>query len=56
MSTLHILPLLPVWPVIFVLNLNESVSLVPSKSIISYSSYTAGISLQYWHKLPDVLE
>ena len=34
-----------VWPVILVLKLNESVGLAPSKSSISPSSSTAGISL-----------
>ena len=43
-----------VLPVIFVLKLNESVSLVPSKLTIAPLSSTAGISLQYCHKLPDV--
>ena len=40
-----ILPLLAaVWPVILVLKLNESVALAPSKSVISPSLFTAGIS------------
>ena len=54
-----ILPLLlsaAVWPVIFVLKLNESVALAPLKSTILPSLFTAGISLQYYHKLPDVFE
>ena len=45
-----------VWPVIFVLNLNESVVLVAVKSTILPALFTAGISLQYCHKLPDVFE
>ena len=54
-----ILPLLllsAVWPVIFVLKLNESVALAPLKSAISPSLFTADISLQYCHKLLDVFE
>ena len=54
-STL-IIPLSLVWPVIFVLKLNESVAIAPLKSAISPSSSTAGISLQYCHRLPDVFE
>ena len=45
-----------VWPVVFVLNLNESFSLAPLKLTILPSSSTAGISLQYCHKLPDVFD
>ena len=52
--TLSILPLLSVWPVIFILKLNESVALAPLKSTILPLLFTAGISLQYCHKLPDV--
>ena len=55
-STSSILPSLLVWPVIFVLNLNESVVLVAVKSAILPALFTAGISLQYYHKLPDVFE
>ena len=51
-----IIPLLLVWPVIFVLKLSESVALAPLKSTILPSLFTAGISLQYYHKLPDVFE
>ena len=45
-----------VWPVIFVLILNESVVLVIVKSTILPLLFTAGISLQNCHKLPDVFE
>ena len=45
-----------VWPVIFVLKLNDSVALAPSKLTIAPLSFTAGISLQYYHRLPDVFE
>ena len=45
-----------VWPVIFALELNESVALDPLKSTTSPLLSTAGISLQYYHKLPDVFE
>ena len=56
-STSCILPSSQVWPVIFVLKLNESVALAPLKSTIFLSSFTAVISLQhYYHKLPDVFE
>ena len=54
--TLSILPLLSVWPVIFILKLNESVALAPLKSTILPLLFTAGIFLQYCHKLPDVFE
>ena len=47
-STL-IIPSLIVWPVIFVLKLNESAALAPLKSTISPALFTAGISLQYCH-------
>ena len=51
-STLSILPLLPVGPVTFVLKLKESVALIPLKSAISLLLFTAGISLvQYYHNL-----
>ena len=49
-------PLLPVWPVIFSLKWNESLRLSKVKSTISTLLFTAGISLQYCYKLPDVLE
>ena len=55
-STLSILPLAPVRPVTFVLKLNESVALAPSKSTISLALSTAGIFLQYCYKLADVFE
>ena len=55
-STPSIPPLFPVCPVIFALTLNESVALAPLSSTILPLSFTAGISLQYYHKLPDVLE
>ena len=45
-----ILPLLllaAVWPVIFVLKLNETVALAPLKSTIVPASFTDGIYLQY---------
>ena len=45
-----------VLPITFDLNLNESVSLAPLKITMSPSSSTAGISLQYYHKLPDVFK
>ena len=40
----------------FILNLNESVVLVAVKSTILLALFTAGISLQYCHKLPDAFE
>ena len=55
-STLSILPLLSVWPVIFYLKLNESVALAPLKSTISPLLFSVDISMQYCHKLPDVFE
>ena len=55
-STPSILALLLVWPVILVLKLNESVALAPLKSTILPLLFTAGISLRYYHKLPDVFE
>ena len=45
-----------VWHVIFVLKLDKSVALAPLKITILPSSTTAGIYLQYCHKLPDVFE
>ena len=48
-STLSILSLLPVCPVIFALKLNESVVLAPLNSTILPLLFTAGISLQYSH-------
>ena len=53
---LPVLPLLSIWPVIFVLKLKESVALAPLKSTISPLVFTAGVSLQYCHKLPDAFE
>ena len=41
---------------IFVLKLNESVALFPSKATILPALSTASISLQYYFKLPDVFE
>ena len=55
-STLFILPLLPVSPVIFALKLNESVALALFNSTILPASFTDGISLQYYHKLSNVFE
>ena len=55
-SSISIHLLLSVWPVIFVLKLNESVALAPLKSAILPLLSTAGISLQYCHRLPDVSE
>ena len=55
-STFSVSPSSLVLPVIFVLNLNESVPLAPLKIIILPSSSAAGISLHYCHKLPDVFE
>ena len=45
-----------VWTVIFVLKLNESVALAPLKLTVSPSLSTAGISLQYYHRLWDIFE
>ena len=53
---LALLLLAVVWPVIFVLKLNEAVVLAPLKLAISSLSFTAGLSLQYCHKLPDVFQ
>ena len=55
-SKLSVLPLSPVWTVIFVLKLNKSVALAPLKATILPALSPAGISLQYSHKLPDVFE
>ena len=55
-SKLFIPPSLLVWPVIFVLKLNESVASAPLNSIILPLLFTAGTSLQYCHKFPDVFE
>ena len=55
-SILFISRSLSVWPVIFILKLNESVALAPLKSIKLPILFTVGISLQYYHKLPDVFE
>ena len=49
-------PLSPVWPVIFASKLNESVRLFSAKLTIALLLSTAGISLQYCHKLPDFFE
>ena len=43
-------------PIIFDLKLNESVALAPLKLTISPSLFIAGISLQYYHRLPDIFE
>ena len=48
--------LLAVWPVIFVLTVNESVALAPLKSTIAPLLFTARTSLQYCHRFPDVFE
>ena len=53
---MFIIPSSLVWPVIFVLKLSESVTLPSLKSTILPSLFTAGISLQYCYKLPDVFE
>ena len=42
--------------VIFVLKFNESVALAPLNSTVPTLLFTAGISLQYCHKLPDAFE
>ena len=56
-TTLHINSLSFFSCVITVVSkLNESVALVPLKLIILSLSFTAGISLQYCHRLPDVFE
>ena len=55
-STLSYSWSLSVWIVIFALELNESVTLAPLKLKISPILFTAGISLQYCHKLLDVFE
>ena len=43
-------------PIIFDLKLSESVSLAPLKITVSPLLFTAGISLHYCHKLPDIFE
>ena len=48
------IPLDPVWPDSFVLNLNESVILSKKLTTLSWL-VKAGSSVQYLHKLPDVL-
>ena len=53
-STLFISPSSSVWPVIFASKLNESVALATLKSTIIPLLFTAGISLQYCHKLLHV--
>ena len=55
-STLSISPSSSVWPVIFALELNESVALASLKLTMLPILITAGISLQYYHKLPHVFE
>ena len=45
-----------VWHVIFSLKLNESVTLASSKTIITSLLFTAGLSVQCYHKLSDVFE
>ena len=47
-------PLFPVEPVIFCLNLNET--LFPGKLARATASFKAGSSLLYCHKLPDVFQ
>ena len=49
-------PVSPVLPVTFTLKLNESVRLFSAKLTIPLLLVTAGISIQYCHKLPDVFE
>ena len=53
-SAFSISPSSLVWPVIFVLKLNESIALAPLKITIFPSLFIAGISLQCCLKLPDV--
>ena len=48
------IPLAPVWPDSFVLNLNESVILSKKLTTLPWL-FKAGSSVQYLHKLPDVL-
>ena len=55
-STLSIHPLLSVWRVTFALKLNESLASAPLNSTILPLFFKVGISLQYCHRLPDVLE
>ena len=54
--SLIIIPLSLIWPVIFILKLNESVELAPLKSAILPLLFTASISRKYCHNLPDVFE
>ena len=54
-SALYNFPSSSVWPVIFALELNESVALAPLKPTILSLLFTAGIFLQYCHKPPDFL-
>ena len=50
-------PLLLVWPVIFALRLNDLVvAFAALKSTIAPLVYTAGTSLQYCYKIPDIFE
>ena len=53
-STFSMSPSSLVLPIIFDLKLSESVSLAPLKITIPLLLFTAGISLQYCHILPDV--
>ena len=55
-STLFISPSPSVWPIVFAFKLNESVASAPLKSTVLPLLFTAGISLQCYHKLPDVFE
>ena len=52
-STLF-LPLAPVTPVVFCSELNEA--LLPRKLLAALASVKAGLSLYYYHKIPDVFE
>ena len=55
-STLSTSPSSSAWPATFALELNESVALTSLKLTILPLLVTAGISLHYCHKLPDVFE
>ena len=55
-STFSMSPSSLVVPIIFDLKLSESVLLAPLKITISPILFTAGISLQYCHKVPDVFD
>ena len=55
-STLFISPSSSILPAISYLKLNESVALAPLKSTIAPLLFTAAMSLQYSHNLPDVFE